>query len=325
MNFKFLGIDIAAAKFDAALWNEKESYRQQTFSNNEHGFSSLLQWVGQSSLAQIHICMEATGSYGLGLAQYLHQAGFKVSVVNPACIKAFAQSELQRTKTDRVDARLIARFCRAMQPALWQPLSQEVAELQALVRRLEELVAMRSQELCRLKAPGSAASVQASRNRLVTSIDQEIASVQQMIKELFRRFPELKAKRDLLCSIPGIGEATATLLLAENTQNRDYKNARQLAAYAGLVPRLRQSGSSVRGKARLSKQGNVHLRKALYWPAIVAMQHNPPLRAFAKRLQRAGKAKLVIIGALMRKLIHQVFGVLKSNQPFNPNFQCAKP
>ena len=321
MRYKFLGIDIAAAKFDAALLGEDDRYRQHIFPNTTPGFKALTAWLNRHNTADLQVCMEATGSYGWSLAQHLHQAGLKVSIVNPACIKAFAQSELQRTKTDRADARVIARFCRAMQPTLWQPPAPEVAELQALVRRLEELTTMRTQETCRLKAPGGSALVQASRNKMLANISQEMTALQRALKALFQRYPALKAKRDLLTSIPGIGELTANTLLAENAPGIGCKNARQLAAYAGLVPKLRQSGSSVRGKPRLSKQGNARLRKALYWPAIVAMRYNPPLRAFAQRLQLAGKTKMVIIGALMRKLIHLVFGILKSQRPFNPNYK----
>lgn len=320
MSYKFLGIDIAAAKFDVALLGEDDCYRQHTFPNTEPGFKALAGWLKQYATADLQACLEATGSYGWALAQYLHDAGLKVSVVNPALSKAFAQSELQRTKTDAVDARTLARFCRAMQPPLWQPPTPEMAELQALVRRLEELTTMHSQEACRLKAPSASAFVQASRRKLLAYISQAMAEVQRALKELFARCPALEAQRELLCSIPGIGEATAALLLAENAASATFQQARQLAAYAGLVPKLRQSGSSVRGKPRLSKQGNARLRKALYWPAIVALRHNPLLRDFAQRLQLNGKAKMLIIGAVMRKLLHQVFGVLKSQRPFDPNY-----
>jgi len=319
----WVGIDIAKSSFDVAWLRADGSFRHRTFANRAEGFKDLLEWLRKKEALSAPVCMEATGTYGLALATFLHREGIKVSVVNPACIKAFGQSKLQRGKTDRMDAKLIAHFCRVMQPALWAPPPPEIGELQALVRRLEELREMHTQEINRSKTPGLTTAVAASVEKTLAHLQEEITALEQAIEEHFRNHPQLQSQRELLLSIPGIGKTTAALLLAENLTGRGAKTARQLAAYAGLTPNLRQSGSSVRGKAQLSKQGNRWLRKALYWPAITAMRHNPPLRAFAERLRRAGKIKMVIIGALMRKLIHQVFGVLKSQKPFNPAHKPA--
>ncbi len=321
MDCKYVGIDVSAAKFDVALLLTGDRFRHRTFSNSGQGFAALRKWLGEAGTDDVHVCMEATGTYGLALATYLHGAGLCVSVVNPACIKAFAQSELRRAKTDRVDAMVIARFCRAMRPAAWQPPSAEVAHLQALVRRLQDLQAMHTSESNRLKVPGISEPVRASVREMLAHIEKQMQAISQQIEEHFERCPALKAQRDLLCTIPGIGKATASVLLGENVGANRYCSARQLAAYAGLVPQPRQSGSSVRGRARLSKRGNAHLRKVLYFPAVTAMYHNPILRAFAERLRAAGKATMVIIGALMRKLLHQAYGVLKSGRPFDPNYQ----
>jgi len=150
----------------------------------------------------------------------------------------------------------------------------------------------------------------------------ELVRLREQIAEHIDQHPELKRRRDLLCSIPGIGETTAARLLSEMSAT-EFSRARQLAAYAGLVPSPRESGSSVRGRGRLSKRGNVRLRRALYWPAIVAMRHNPTLRAFAQWLRQAGKPTMVIVAALMRKLLHIAFGVLKHGRPFDPNYHPA--
>lgn len=146
-----------------------------------------------------------------------------------------------------------------------------------------------------------------------------------MMSVHFDQYPHLKQQRELLTSIPGIGEQTAAVLLAEVGRIEDYKNARQLAAYAGLTPCERSSGTSVHGKTRLSCTGNVRLRKALYMPAVVAMRCNPLPKAMSERLLGRGKVKMQVIGALMRKLVHLAFGILKSQKPFDPNYLTATP
>ncbi|MCC3488958.1 transposase, partial [Microcoleus sp. PH2017_14_LAR_D_A] len=231
------------------------------------------------------------------LAEFLYGNGFQVSIVNPARIKGFAKSELLRTKTDSVDAALIARFCAAMKPSLWTPTPLEVKELQALLRRLESLTQMYQQEENRLE---TATETVAKLTRAhLEYIKEQQAEIKKMISDHFDQHPHLKQQRELLTSIPGIGEQT-----------------RQLAAYAGLTPCERSSGTSVHGKTRLSCTGNVRLRKALYMPAVVAMRCNPFLKAMTERLLGRGKVKMQVIGALMRKLVHLAFGILKSQKPF---------
>ncbi len=318
-----LGIDIAKGKFDVVLMRADGKRRWRTFANRAEGFEALRGWLDQQGARPVHACLEATGTYGLALATFLHQAGQPVSVVNPACIKAFADSELKRTKTDKVDAGLIARFCRAMRPALWQPPSPELATLQGLVRRLESLQEMAVQERNRLAAPGLTAPVKESLVRTRELLEEEMKRLRSQIEDHLKGHPRLKQQRELLTSIIGVGPTTANVLLAEIWE-RDFEKAREVAAYAGLVPQERQSGSSVRGKARLSKKGNQRLRKALYWPAIVAMRYNPVLAAFARRLREAGKPKMVAIAAVMRKLLHLAFGVLKHQRPFDPNWTACR-
>lgn len=321
----FLGIDISAATFDVALLDTQGRCRQETFSNSTKGFQSLARWLRHHNADSLHACLEATGRYGLALAHFLYESHIPVSVVNPACIKAFAQSELRRAKTDRLDAQGIARFSRAMRPSLWQPPTPEIEGLQALVYRLEDLQQMAAQESCRLKAPANSPLIQASLQRNLASLKEQIAALRKAIREHFRQHPQLAAQRDLLLSIPGIGEITATALLAENLSQRNCTTSRQMAAYAGLVPSIRRSGSSVRGKSRLSKSGNRRLRRALYFPALAAGRLAGPLRNFAQRLLAAGKPKMVVIGALMRKLICLAFAILRSGRPYDPNYKPIRP
>lgn len=319
---KVLGIDVSKRKFDVALRRADETGRSRAFANGAAGFEQLEVWLEKLGVEKLHACLESTGTYGLALAEFLHGAGHTVSVVNPACIKAFAQSELRRAKTDRVDAKVIARFCEAMKPAPWEPPAPELSQLQGLVRRLESVQQMLQQEQSRLEAPGLAEAVRGSLERTLEALREEVSRLQAEIRHHLDDHPQLKRQEELLRSIPGIGAATAHCLLSEMSALA-FRRARQVAAYAGLVPSPRESGTSVRGRSRLSKRGNVHLRRALYWPAIVAMRHNPVLRAFAQRLLAAGKPKLVVIAAVMRKLLHLAFGVLKHQRPFDPNWLAA--
>jgi transposase len=314
-----LGLDIAKAKFDAALRQDGRSYHQ-SFANTAAGFTRLLTWLRGRATLPVHACLEATGSYGEALALFLHTQGARVSVVNPAQIKAFAQSELVRTKTDKTDAALIARFCAAQRPAMWTPPPPEQRQLQGLTRRLQALQAMRQQERNRQDLEGAGSPIAGSLAEHIAHLDQQIATVQRQITAHLQAWPVLRQQAELLQTIPGIGALTAVRLLAEVPLLGQYRSARQAAAYAGLSPRQRQSGSSVCGKTRLSKVGNATVRRALYLPAVTAMRANPLLREFAQRLLAAGKPKMCVVGAVMRKLLHQAHGVLKHNRPFDPHY-----
>jgi transposase len=317
-----LGIDISKLKFDACLLRDAGRLRHRVFPNTPAGFAQLSAWLSKHHVERAHACLEATGTYGEALAAYLHEAGHVVSVVNPALIKAYAQSHLSRAKTDKADATLIARFCAERCPPEWRPLPREVRELQALARRLDSLLEMRQMEANRLEVAATAA-VSESLTGHLTYLDEEIARTGKLIRSHIDRHPGLRAQRDLLLSIPGIGETTAAKLLSEIMDVKLYESARQLAAFAGLAPRLHESGRSVRRKARLSKTGAPRLRKALYFPAVVAMRHNPRVRAMSERLKERGKCPMQIIGAAMRKLVHIVYGVLKSGRPFDPELKTA--
>ena len=318
-----LGIDISKSKFDVCLIRECGKLRHRVFPNSPTGFTELSDWLLKHKIERVHACMEATGSYGEALATYLHEVGHVVSVINPASIKAYGQSHLSRTKTDKADATLIARFCYERQPPEWQPLPLEMRELQALVRRLDSLVEMRQMEANRLEVAAGAEAVKASLVGHLAFLDQEIVRTEELIRTHIDTHPGLRDQHDLLQSIPGIGSATAAKLLSEILDVKLYEGARQLAAFAGLAPRLHESGSSVRRRARLSKTGAPRLRKALYFPAIVAMRHNPHVRALSERLKERGKCPMQIIGAAMRKLVHLAYGVLKSGKPFDPEMKSA--
>jgi transposase len=320
MNLPPLGLDISKLKFNACLVRTDGKLRHKVFPNNPTGFSQLCDWLARQGVERVHACLEATGAYGDSLAADLHKAGHTVSIVNPAAIKAYAHSHLSRTKTDRVDAALIAGFCGERRPPAWHPPEREVQELQALVRRLESLTEMRTMEENRLSSGISVEAVKASVEEVLAYLCEQIKKTEALIRDHINRHPGLKERSKLLDSIPGIGETTAAVLLAEVPDISQYQSARQVAAFAGLVPRERQSGSSVRGRVRLSKIGNARLRKALYFPAITALRCSPFFQQWAEGLRQRGKSKMAVIGAAMRKLVHLAYGVLKTGKPFDPEW-----
>ena len=317
-----LGIDVSKAKFDVALLRETGKFRHRVFPNTPSGFSQLSAWLTKHHVERVHACLEATGAYSEALATYLHERGHVVSVVNPAQIKSYAESHLSRAKTDKADATLIARFCSERHPPEWRPLPREVRDLQALVRRLDSLLVMRGMEANRLEV-AVAEAVKESLAEHLAFLDAEIARTEGLIRSHIDSHPGLREQRELLVSIPGIGETTAAKLLGEIMDVKLYRSARQLAAFSGLAPRLHQSGSSVKKRTKLSKTGAPRLRKALYFPAIVAIKHNPYLKELSERLRGRGKCPRQVIGAAMRKLVHLAYGVLKSGRPFDPELKTA--
>lgn len=316
-----IGIDISKRKFDLALLRNAK-LKHKSFPNTSAGHRALIEWLQQLGVTAAHACLESTNVYGEALAECLHDHGYTVSIVNPARVKGFAQSELARTKTDKADAGVIARFCAALHPAHWTPDPAEIRELRALVRRLEALMNMRQQEINRLHVapPVVAETGQAH----IDFLDRSIRETKQRIRDHIDNHPDLKHKKDLLTSIPGIGEATIHVALSEFADISRFRNAKCLAAFIGVAPRERQSGSSVRGRTVLSKMGRGKLRKAFFMPALVALRYNPLLKAMKERMLAAGKAKMAIVGAAMRKLVHLIYGVLKSGRPFDANYVAAK-
>ena len=320
MSVTVLGIDIAKQKFDAALLVDGKT-KHKACKNSAEGFEILMVWLEKQGIQKVHACLEATGNYGEDLAIYLHEAGHIVSIVNPARIKGFGQSELIRTKTDKIDAALIGRFCLAMKPGPWIPPSPEIRSLRALVRRVDSLIDMRSQEKNRIGTAHE--SVIFLIKEHIAYLNQEIEKIRQQIADLIGQDPNLKRKHDLLDSIPGIGKATIPHILAELDDLEKFDHVRQLVAFIGLAPKETLPGSSIKGKPRLCKIGHARLRKALYMPALVSIQCNPVMIAFYNRLKDKGKNGKVIVCAIMRKLVHVIFGVLKSGKKYDPNYKPA--
>jgi transposase len=316
MNSYHLGIDVSKLKLDVCLLMPNDSH-SASFDNSIKGFRALHKWLIRFN-HPVCICMEATGTYSLPVAHFLHQLNIPVSIVNPLAVHHFARTIMSRNKTDSHDANLIARFSLKHNPRLWIPPSSEKRTLQELVRTREKLVEMRVLAQQHLgEAPASTVSLFKAQLRL---LDKQIEQLQKDLLLYLKDNPSLGQAVALLTSIPGIATITAVTILAVMPEIDQLDSARQLAAFAGVTPAQKQSGSWT-GKTRLSKLGHSRMRKALYFPASTALRHNPRAKALAIRLAQKGKGKMVIIGATMRLLTHLIYGVLKNRTPFNPEYQ----
>lgn len=331
----WLGADIASEKFAACLLvvrKNKNKYKNNNnqsgdrevhkeFQNSPAGYAQLLRWIesqapGLVSEKAVHFCMEATGAYSDGLAMYLADAGQTVSVINPSWLKHSGQSTGRINKTDPADGRLAAHYARKERPALWRMAAPEVRTLTAMVRRLQSLTEQLAQEKNRLAVPGLVAPVKRSIVASIRFIEKQIRELQAQINTHIDTHPGLKEDRELLTSIPGIGETLAHQIMAELPDVRVFDAAKSAAAYAGLNPRLFESGKSVRKRSGISRAGNRKLRQALYMPTLSAIQHNPIIKDFFDRLVANGMAKKAAVCAAMRKLLMIAYGVLKSRQTF---------
>lgn len=318
-----LGIDLAKLTFDATLRTTRGTQHYQAFPNTPEGFTHLQTWLTRHGVTQVHACMEATNIYWEALATGMHAQGHTVSVVNPGRIKGYAQATMQRNKTDKLDSAVIASFCATQQPTAWQPLTDAQRHLRALVRHREDLLQTQLQQQNRLRDTTDAL-VRTSLQAVLDTITTQLDAVDRAIKDHMATHAELRTNLQLLTTIVGIGAVTAAKVLAEFADLDQYESAKAAAADAGLTPSHFESGTSVRRRPRLSKIGKAGVRAALYWPAITAMTHCPACKAFAERLAARGKSKKVIIGAVMRKLVHIIYGVLKHRTPYDPAKVCGR-
>lgn len=318
----FVGVDVSKAKLDAALLLANDKFRSKVFTNDPRGFAALLLWLkfhAACALQEVHVCMESTGGYQEELACALSDHDVAVSVVNPLLVKRFAEVNRQRNKTDEADAKTLALFCKVQRPELWQAPSASVRALQALVARLQTLRAMHQAESNRLELAHD--SVAGSVRSVIAGLDEEIERVREQIRRTIDDDPDLKQRADLLQTIPGLGDKTIPQLLAYVGDPGRFRSAKALAAYASLTPLIRQSGTSLDRRRGTHPMGHRDLKKALYFPAMVAARYNPLVARFSERLKAQHKPGKVIVVACMHKLLAIVYGVLRSGWPFNAHHQ----
>lgn len=315
----FVGVDIASQKFYVAVLYEKNKFKHQTFPNSTQGFNEFVEWL--QSYTNVHVCMEATGAYSTPLATHLYESTIAVSVENPARVHAFAQSELTRNKTDKNDAKMIARYCNLYHPTLWKPAPDYIRQLLALMTRLDALKEMRRMEQNRILVADPIITKSLQKN--IDSLSSQISDIQQIVKEHINNNKILEKNKELLKSIPGVGDILSCTFLAYIGDISKFSNNKKLVAWVGLNPMQQESGLW-KGRSKISKKGNIELRKALYMPAVAALTHNPVLIAFKNRLKQNGKSGKSIVCAGMKKLLQIMYGVLKSGIPFDAKIQLAK-
>lgn len=303
-----LGIDVSKADFHACLIEGSKRGRK-SFPNGPAGYRQLMQWMKNRKCSNVHACMEATGAYWLKLATALDRADIKVSVVNPSRTVMFARSQLRRTKTDAVDAEMIAEFCQSQSPAIWTPPAPETLELRGFLSYRAQLVAQR----VALKQLATQVEANVTLRRMhaaqMDSLDETIDELEKQMQMLVKRHATLRQQVDIVRSIPGFGFLSSAAVVARLPIER-IRDAKAAGAYVGLTPADRQSGTSVLGVPRICKTGNAELRRDLYMPALAAMRHNPTLSTFAARLKSKGKHNKVVIVAVMRKLITLAYTLL---------------
>ena len=316
----YIGIDVGQEE----LWAAIESKKARMFTHSKSGIKQMTNWVNKySDGCHLHFCMEATGVYGYALATNLSiYPNTEISIVNPAQISSYAKAQLRRTKTDRVDAQVILDFARSQNPNIWTPEPKALRKLYHLVTMADTL----SEDIRRWNNRCHSSKyiddlpkeVSKSQKAVIRSLTNQLNKIEQSIRQLCEQDEQIKKKIELLSSIPGIAEHSATRLLAYGKTTLMTHSKKELTAHAGLAPSHKQSGISVRGKSSISKMGNKKLRKVLFMPSLVGIVHNPILKRYYQNLLDKGKPKKLALTACMRKLLIMVQAILQKNTPFKP-------
>jgi transposase len=307
-----LGIDVSKNTLDVSM-SGCHKIRARSFVNSAHG------WRHTQKIQRVHACLESTGRFSLGIACALHEAGHMVSIVNPAQIRDFARTKLGRNKTDGVDASHIREYCELFKPQPWAPRSNAHRTLGELQTIRAGIIAGLTQWKNRRNSGMVNAVAQSLADVTIAHFASQLEAVDEAIAQTIDNDPDFRRQRDLLLSISGVGETLAGAVLAELPGPNVLRSSSEVVAYAGLNPRLYQSGTSINRVTSISKIGNAVLRSALYMPAMSAMRYNPAIVALVTRSKAQGrlKPKQIVVAAL-RKLLVLFFGVLKTGKPFDP-------
>lgn len=319
-NNVFVGCDISKATIDVCIHQESKNARHKQFSNTVAGHTQLINWITQES-AIVRVVIEATGNYSIDLALVLDGcSSIELMVANPSATRQFARAQMRRSKTDRVDADMLADFAARMVFVAWTPPEAAILELRGMSRRMQALTTERSRERARLHQARATRTTSAI---VINDIEVNIRHLERRLEIMLEqaicligRHDKMSIAFELLTSIRGIAKKSAVMILPEILILPRGMSVRQWVAHAGLDPRKYSSGSSVEKRERISKMGNVKLRRALYMPALVAIKWEPNIRAFYEHLIAQGKKPLVAIVAVMRKLLHAIYGMLKNETPF---------
>ena len=311
---KIHGIDISKDVFD--VFGQESGHCQ--FKNDVKGFKNLLKTFPRTAL----VVMEATGYYHYRLAQFLHKNGVLVSVVNPLSVKRFIQMKLAKVKTDKSDAKAICEYGEMNDVPLYNALTEVQSECLQLFSLLDNYVKHRTSTKNKLKGEEElgkpSKTVYHSLRRVLKHLDKEIAMLETRLLELVKQ--DQQAQLTLLQSIPGIGMKTALFLIVVTDGFKKFETASQLCSYVGITPTIRISGSSVRGRSRISKVGNKKLRNLVFLAAFSACRYNAACKALFDRIVAKGKSKKLALIAVANKLLKQAFAIAKSGLPYDENY-----
>ncbi len=304
----------------AVLRGDREGFEQREFPNSAAGHQQLIGWLLRQG-ERVRVCLESTGIYSLDVALALDGAeAIVVAVLNPKRVLQFART-LGRSKTDKADAQALAVFCRTMEFEPWRRPSDTALALRSLSRLIATLVEDRTRVGNRLHAAkGSAATprcVLQELKRMWDACEKRIVRMRRRAVDLVRQDADLERKFRQMTTVPGIGEVSAVTLLGELAGLDPEMSVRQLVAHAGLDPVPQVSGTSVRKPSRISRQGNAYLRRGLFMPALGAARFDPHMKAFYQQLQLRQKAKMQAVIAVERKILHAIFGIFKTDTPYN--------
>lgn len=314
------GIDVSAKTLDVSLQGPKGTWEGQ-FTNDSKGHAAALKVF--QKYGAVRVVLEATSTYGLDFAMRVHQAEqLEVMVINPRLAANFAKALNARGKTDQSDARVLREYAATRPFVAWVPPARDTLHLRQVSRAMQDLVVQRTQEKNRVHAMERTEQtnpliLQVTRAH-IKQLDEHIKQLQQAALDIVRASPTLSRRFELLDSIPGVATTSAVYLLAELACLPADLDVRQLVAHAGLDPRPWQSGSSIRGRTRISKRGNKHLRHALYMPAVHAARKDPTVSAYAAELETRLKKRMPALIAVMRKLLHSIVGMFRTDTAFDP-------
>jgi len=320
---KFIGIDISKTAFSVAFPQPDGCYQVKEFSNDEEGINNLLPLLDQ----QVHCVMEATGSYSMLLSYTLSEQGYTVSVINPRQAAHFSQMLLRVTKTDRMDAILLAKYGQHMKPTIFQPNSKIMLHLKQKRALLKQLKKQKMALICLQEAhayqPTQDEDTQSTMLSMLAAIEAHQCKAEKSLHQTTQQaYTELMR---LITSVKGIGKEIATALIVTTAGFTRFDNAKQLAKFIGICPTHYQSGSSVKGKSTIARRGDPHLRSLLYMATLSAIRHNQACRALYERLKANGKASKVALIAVANKLIRQIFAVVTSHTKYEDGYISKHP
>jgi transposase len=321
----YVGADIAAESIQIDWLNQSNQQSQQmTLQQHKRDYARLVKQLTRQVMPEhIHVVMEATGTYWIAFAEYMHQSGIVVSVLNPSQAKHFAQARLQRTKTDRVDAYLLREYGRVMEPSAWVPPPPICQQLQQYLNRRDDLILMHNAERNRLHAlkhnPHALPDLLKPLQTHITSLKQQIKAMEQTIQSLLLNQHDWAETVRRLRTVKGLGYLTIARILTSTHAFARCSTPEEAASFAGLAPHVRQSGKW-KGKSTVGGGGHAALRQALYMASLSAARFNPRLHTFYTQLLQRGKLEKVALCAVARKLLHLAWALVVKQRDFDPHW-----